>query len=463
MTAPVLLWLRRDLKLSDQAALVAASAQGSVIPVYVLDDETPRHRRMGAASRWWLHHSLASLARDLEAAGSRLILRRGVAADMLACLAAETGASAVHALHHYEPWWVNAERALAKALPDGVPLHLHDGNYLMPPGSVTTGAGTLFKIYTPFSRALATHMPPHEPLPAPAHMPAPSRWPASDRLEDWQLLPTRPNWASCFAEAHLPGEAGAAARLADFAAVAARYGTARNLPSENGSSRLSPHLHFGELSPATIWHQLPGTCSGLDTYRKELIWRDFAQNLICLYPDYGRTHGRAQFDALPWRDPADPAVAADIAAWQQGRTGYPIVDAGMRQLWATGWMHNRVRMIAASFLIKHLLVDWRVGEQWFWDTLVDADYASNAANWQWVAGSGVDANMFVRIMAPLSQSEKFTAGDYIRRWVPELANVPDPWVHDPWGQSQAVHGYPRPIIGHREGRERALAAWAVVK
>ena len=463
MTAPTLLWLRRDLRLNDQPALVAAVTSGPVIPVYVLDDDTPRHRRLGGASRWWLHHSLASLARSIEERGSRLILRRGVAADVLARLAAETGASAIHAIRHYEPWWRNAENSLAKALPDTVPLTLHDGNYLMPPGSVRTGSGGIFKIYTPFSRALLQHMPPPRPLPPPANIPAPDLWPDSAKLTDWRLLPTRPDWASGFAPLWSPGEGGAAANLATFAPRASAYATARNLPSQDGSSSLSPHLHHGEISPATVWHTVDAVGEGEETYRKELIWRDFAQNLICLYPDYGKANGRAQFDAFPWRDPADPAVAADIAAWQQGRTGYPVVDAGMRQLWATGWMHNRVRMIAASFLIKHLLVDWRIGEQWFWDTLVDADYASNAANWQWVAGTGVDANMFVRIMAPLSQSEKFDAAAYIRRWVPELAHIPEPAIHDPWGQGSIVKSYPKPLIGHREARERALAAHATIK
>jgi deoxyribodipyrimidine photo-lyase len=463
MTAPVLLWLRRDLRLADQAALGAACAAGPVIPVYVLDNETPKHRRMGGASRWWLHHSLASLANDLEAAGSRLILRRGVAADVMAALAVETGASAIHALHHYEPWWINAERALARALPDGVKLHLHDGNYLLPPGTARTGSGGMFKIYTPFWRALSAFMPPPLPSPAPETIPAPTQWPASDRLDDWALLPIRPNWASGFAE-WTPGEAGAQERIAAFtAATARRYDEQRNLPSIEGTSRLSPHLHFGEVSPATLWRSYAPLGRAVETYLKELVWRDYAQNLIVMLPDLGKANGKPQFDALPWRDPADPAVAADIAAWKEGRTGYPIVDAGMRQLWATGWMHNRVRMIAASFLIKHLLVNWRVGEQWFWDTLVDADYASNASNWQWVAGSGVDANMFVRIMAPLSQSEKFDAAAYIRQWVPELADVPEPWIHDPHGAGKIVRGYPKPLIGHREARERALAAFASVK
>jgi deoxyribodipyrimidine photo-lyase len=463
MSAPTILWLRRDLRLANQPALLAACAAGPVIPVYVLDDETPKHRAMGGASRWWLHHSLAALARDLEAKGSRLILRRGVAAEVLAELAAEIGASAIHAIHNYEPWWLNAERALAKTLPEGMKLHLHDGNYLLPPGTARTGSGGMFKIYTPFWRAVSAHMPPPEPLPVPRSIPMPDQWPESDGLNDWRLLPTRPDWAGGMRDEWTPGEAGADERLAAFASKAARYDSRRNLPSDEGSSRLSPHLHFGEISPAMLWHALSDKGGEVETYLKELVWRDYAQNVIVMLPDYGRANGKAQFDALPWRDPHDPAVAADIEAWQQGRTGYPIVDAGMRQLWATGWMHNRVRMIAASFLIKHLLVDWRVGEEWFWDTLVDADYASNATNWQWVAGSGVDANMFVRIMAPLSQSEKFDAAGYIRQWVPELANVPEPWIHDPWGQGKAVTGYPRHIIGHREGRERALAAFAAVK
>ncbi|QJQ33055.1 deoxyribodipyrimidine photo-lyase [Sphingomonas lacunae] len=462
MSAPQIVWFRRDLRLADQAALAAAAAAGPVIPVYILDDETPRHRRMGAASRWWLHHSLTALARQLDERGSRLILRSGSAAENLAKLVAETGASSIHALHHYEPWWRNAETALRKALPPGVQLHLHHGNYLLPPGSVKTGSGTDFKIYTPFWRALNQHMPPSAPLSAPRAMTVPLRWPASEALDAWRLLPRHPDWATGFGD-WTPGEAGALAQLEWFEPFASRYDSRRNLPSVEGSSRLSPHLHFGEVSPATVWHRLMGKGGEVETYLKELVWRDYAQNLILSMPDYGNRNGKSQFDALPWRDIEQPTVAAELLAWQQGRTGYPIVDAGMRQLWTTGWMHNRVRMIAASFLIKHLLIDWRVGEQWFWDTLVDADYASNAANWQWVAGSGVDANMFVRIMAPLSQSEKFDAGAYIRRWVPELRELPEPWLHDPTGHGQWVRGYPKAIIGHREARERALAAFAGIK
>ncbi|WP_033924797.1 cryptochrome/photolyase family protein [Sphingomonas sp. 35-24ZXX] len=463
MNSPVIVWLRRDLRLADQPAMAAAAKAGPVIPVFVLDDETPRHRRMGGASRWWLHHSLTSLAADLEKIGSRLILRRGVAAEVIADLARETGAIAVHALRHYEPWWRNAEKALKDKLPEGCAFERHDGNYLMPPGSVTTGSGQPYKIYTPFWRALAQHMPRAQPLPVPKTLAAPDRWPESDDLAAWALLPTKPDWAKGFGEEWTPGEAGAADRLAAFDPRARLYEEQRNLPSVEGTSRLSPHLHFGEISPATVWHATMDAGGSVETFLKELVWRDYAQNVIAQYPDYGKANAREGFDAFPWRDPADEDVARDLTAWQQGRTGYPLVDAGMRQLWATGWMHNRVRMVAASFLIKHLLIDWRVGETWFWDTLVDADYGSNATNWQWTSGTGVDSNMFVRIMAPLTQSDKFDAAGYIRQWVPELAGLSDSAIHDPEAAGKYVKGYPKKVIGHKEARERALAAHAKTK
>ena len=457
MTAPTIVWFRRDLRLSDQAALAAAAGAGPVVPVYILDDETPRHRRMGAASRWWLHHSLASLDAGLQARGSRLILRRGRSEDELARLIGETGAAAVHCLHHYEPWWRNAERAVAKRMK----LVGHDGNYLAPPGSVTTGSGGLYKIFTPFWRALQGHMPPARPVDAPRRIAAPPAWPASDKLADWKLLPRNPDWATRFAEDWMPGEEAARQRVAGFVDDAADYGRRRNLPSEEGSSRLSPHLHFGEISPAHVWHSLADAGGSADAFLAEVGWRDYAQNVILQFPDYGRKSARGAFDAFPWRNGA--AADGDLAAWRQGRTGYPIVDAGMRQLWATGWMHNRVRMIAASFLIKHLLVDWRVGEQWFWDTLIDADYGNNSVNWQWVAGSGIDSNMFPRIMAPLTQSEKFGAAGYIRQWVPELAHLDDAAIHDPDDHGCRPDAYPEKIVGHREARARALAAYAMIR
>jgi deoxyribodipyrimidine photo-lyase len=457
-----ILWFRRDLRLVDQAALAAAMTGGTpVIPVYILDDETPRHRKMGGASRWWLHHSLTALDADFRKLGSRLILRRGKSDEVLSALAQETGATAIHCIRHYEPWWRNAEKAVAKALPEPSELICHDGNYLLPPGNLRTGSGGEYKIYTPFMRALMQQMPPHEPLPPPQKIAAPDKWPDSDKLADWELLPTKPDWAGGMKKMWTPGEAGARNRLEDFADRASKYEQQRNLPSVDGTSFLSPHLHFGEISPATCWHATMNSGGSVDVFLKELVWRDYAQNVICQSPEYGSKNAREAFDRLPWR--SGPEAEADLQAWQQGRTGYPIVDAGMRQLWATGWMHNRVRMIAASFLIKHLLIDWREGEQWFWDTLVDADYGSNSVNWQWVAGTGVDSNMFVRIMAPLSQSEKFDAANYIREWVPELTHLSDSVIHDPEENGVRPTNYPLKVIGHKVARERALAAYRTIK
>ncbi|WP_294242818.1 deoxyribodipyrimidine photo-lyase [uncultured Sphingomonas sp.] len=450
MTAsPTILWFRQDLRLHDQPALLAAADAGPVIPVYTLDDETPGDWRMGAAQRWWLHHSLTSLAKDLEELGSRLILRRGKAVDILRALMEETGATEVHAIRHYEPWWRKAEEALDDC------LTLHDGNHLARPELVTTGSGKPFRIYSAFWKGLQGHLPPEHPLDRPETLSAPTHWPNSEKLADWSLLPTKPDWSTGFDEDWIPGEATARERMADFGDKAVPYDTARNMPSEEGSSRLSPHLHFGEVSVRAVWHSLARR-GDTETFRKELAWRDFTDAVVMALPDYADRNGRDAFDAMPWRSGKE--AAKDLKAWQTGRTGYPIVDAGMRQLWATGWMHNRVRMITASFLIKHLLIDWREGERWFWDCLVDADYGNNAVNWQWVAGTGIDSNMFGRIMAPLSQSEKFDAGDYIRQWVPELKHVSDAAIHDPEEAGCRPKDYPAKIIGHREGRERALAA-----
>jgi deoxyribodipyrimidine photo-lyase len=267
------------------------------------------------------------------------------------------------------------------------------------------------------------------------------------------LLPTKPNWAREFGDDWLPGESGAGQKLQAFAANVAAYSEQRDRPSIAGTSSLSPHLHWGEVSAAQVWHALDRADGG--KFLKELAWRDFSRSAILAQPDIGRVNGRAKMDAFPWRDSED-----DFAAWTKGRTGFPIIDAGMRQLWRSGWMHNRVRMIAASFLVKHLLIDWRRGERWFWDTLIDADYGNNSLNWQWIAGTGVDSQPFYRIMAPLAQSEKFGAGGYIRRWVPELAHLPDAQIHDPPDELRG--DYPPKIIAHGEARARALAALAKV-
>jgi deoxyribodipyrimidine photo-lyase len=455
LTAPVIVWLRRDLRLADQPALSAAAQQGPVIPVFVLDDGAAGEHRAGGASRWWLHHSLESLSRELERQGARLILRRGDAVQQIVAVAEAAGARTVHAVHHYEPWCRAAEQALAARLE----VCLHHGNYLLAPGSVTTGAGAPYKIYTPFYKAALSRLPQRVVLGVP-RLRGPERWPASDRLCEWNLLPTGPDWAGGLRQAWDCGEAAAKAALENFLDHIADYEAEHNHPSVEGTSRLSPHLHWGEISPAQVWEALEGCYNrGADTFRAELLWRDYAQNVVHQFPDYARRSYREEFERFPWR--RDKGAAADLRVWQRGRTGYPIVDAGMRQLWATGWMHNRVRMIAASFLIKHLGIDWREGERWFWDTLVDADYANNAVNWQWVAGSGVDANLFSRIMAPLSQSEKFGAGDYIREWVPELARLSDADIHDPPDELRG--SYPVKRIGHREARERALEGYRRMK
>jgi deoxyribodipyrimidine photo-lyase len=449
-----IVWFRQDLRLHDNPALFAACAQGDVIPVYILDDETPGDRRMGGASRWWLHHSLTALQSRLP----RLVLRRGNCVAELARLAAETGVSRIHVNRLYEPWWQRADSEIAAELD----LVLHDGCHLAPPSTILTGGGTRYKVFTPWWRALLTQMPPGKPLAEPEAILSRGGAPlASDVLTDWNLLPTRPNWATGFGD-WMPGEEGARAAFRAFLPQIGDYDESRNFPAQAGISRLSAHLHFGEISPATIWH-LASKHAGTkaEPFLREVGWRDYATNLMDQFPDYHARNGKPRFDALAWR--SGTGADADFAAWSRGRTGYPIVDAGMRELWSTGFMHNRVRMIAASFLIKHLLIDWRRGERWFWDTLVDADQAANASNWQWVAGTGLDAPLFSRMMAPLSQSEKFSAGDYIRRWVPELAGVSVPYIHDPEEFGVRPKGYPAKIIGHRAARERALSAFADLK
>jgi deoxyribodipyrimidine photo-lyase len=451
MTAPSIVWFRQDLRTADQAALAAAAAEGPVVPVYVLDDKGPGDWRIGGAQRWWLHHSLSRLGKQLSALGSPLVLRRGAAAQEVAKLAAEVGATRVHITAHFEPWWQEAEADLESK----VTLVRHGGNHLVDPACVLTGSGTRYRVFTPFWRALQQQMPPHRPEAAVAKLAKPSGSVTGDRLADWALLPTKPDWATAFAT-WSPGEESAHEALDSFADRLASYDHDRNLPAIDGSSRLSPHLHFGEITPAQIWHALHRH-RGAEPYLREIGWRDFTTNLIDQFPDYADRNGRAAMDALGWRSGA--AADRDFVAWSRGRTGMPIVDAGMRQLWSIGWMHNRVRMITASYLIKHLLIDWRRGERWFWDTLVDADYGNNSVNWQWVAGTGTDSSPFGRIMAPLVQSRKFDADAYIREWVPELRDVPGDAIHDPHEAGLAVD-YPTPLIGHREGRERALAAMA---
>ncbi len=467
MSAPHLIWFRNDLRLADHAAVAAAAAAGPVVALFVLDDDAPGHWRMGGAQRWWLHYSLASLAGTLAERGGRLLLRRGAAGAVVPEVAAAIGAAAVHTLTHYEPWAKAQDAAVGKALAGtSIKFNRYHGVLLAVPKSVLAGGGGRYRIFTPWWRKLQEQMPPPRPLPAPEAM-AFADAPGGDDLGAWALLPSKPDWSGGFG-VWQPGEAGAAARLAAFLDHARDYDRARNMPSVAGSSRLSPHLALGEISVRAVWHAVADAVpAAAEPYLRELGWRDFAANILDQFPDHGDVPGRAQFDDIGFRQAPD-----DLEAWQRGRTGYPIVDAGMRQLWATGWMHNRVRMIAASFLVKHLLIDWRLGERWFWDCLVDADLGANSLGWQWVMGSGVDSSPFNRIFAPVSQSAKFDAAAYIREFVPELAGLGDKDIHAPWEaepmllQAAGVklgRDYPLPIVDHAAARARALAAYAEAK
>jgi len=462
MATPQIVWFRNDLRLNDHAAVRAAAAAGPMIAVYVLDDVSPGEWRTGAAQRWWLDHSLAALDADLRRMGGSLVLRRGIAAEVLGEVAAVAGTRAVHALRHYEPWAKAQQTAVAATLD----LTLHDGATLVPPGAVTAGGGGRYRIFTPFWNALLKMMPPAPPQPAPMIRFAAA--PRSDDLSDWHLLPTHPDWSGGF-DVWTPGEAGAHATLDAFAGNVHAYDEGRNIPGEALTSRLSPHLAHGEISPAQVWAALTSAAGDHALpFLREIGWRDFATETLDQFPAFADEPNRPAFARFPFRD-----APGEFEAWRYGRTGYPIVDAGMRQLWATGWMHNRVRMIAASFLTKHLLIDWRAGERWFWDCLVDADLGNNALGWQWIMGSGVDSSPFNRIFTPVGQSEKFDArGSYIRRWVPELAALPDAAIHAPWTAPPMTlsaagvrlgESYPAPIVDHAGARARALAAYEAIR
>ncbi|HYC06025.1 MAG TPA: deoxyribodipyrimidine photo-lyase [Azospirillaceae bacterium] len=473
---PIIVWFRQDLRLSDNPALSAADGR-TVLPVYILDEEAPGAWGIGGAARWWLHHSLTALAEGLAARGLPLVLRRGPAGRELSALMAETGADTVHWNRCYEPYATKRDAAIkAEFAERGLAARSFNGSLLAEPWTLKTGAGQPYRVFTPFWKALLAAPPPEPPLPVPGGLRPPARVPAADDLASWRLLPTRPDWAGGLRETWTPGEAGAQARLADFLdGPVAGYKTMRDFPGVEGTSRLAAHLHFGEVSPRQVWAAArmleaveggTGT-SGIDSFLREIGWREFCYNLLYNYPDIPDRPLNPRFEAFPWTPDA-----TTLSAWQRGRTGYPIVDAGMRQLWRTGWMHNRVRMIVGSFLVKHLLQPWQAGEAWFWDTLVDADLANNACGWQWIAGCGADAAPYFRVFNPVLQSRKFDPeGAYIRRWVPELAGLPDAWLHEPWTAPADVLRragvtlgtvYPRPIVDLAAGRDRALAALATL-
>ncbi|MES2862160.1 MAG: deoxyribodipyrimidine photo-lyase [Pseudomonadota bacterium] len=471
---PIILWFRRDLRLADNPALNHAHASGRpIVPVYIFDDG-PAVRPIGGASRWWLDKSLRALAASIAERGGRLILRRGDSEGELRRLIEQTGATCVLMNRLFEPDAWTRDADIAHALQaEAVEVKGFNGALLAKPGSVLNGTGGPYKVFTPFMKALRALVEPPPHTLGPRDLSGAPKL-SSDDIDEWGLHPTRPDWSTGFVGA--PGEAGANATLARFVARGLKsYAVDRDRPDRDGTSRLSAPLHFGEISPWRVWTAAYDAAAAgkaptaqAEKLTSELIWRDFSAHLLHHFPTLPDRAFRPEYDAMAWRD--DEAA---FRAWTKGQTGYPIVDAGMRELWTTGIMHNRVRMIVASFLIKHLLIDWRKGEAWFWDTLLDADLGQNSQNWQWVAGSGADASPWFRIFNPITQGQKFDPdGRYVKRWAPELARLSPAFVHSPWTAPSEVlrdagvtlgRTYPRPLVDHAEARARALAALKAIK
>lgn len=453
MTPRTIVWFRDDLRIGDNPALHEAVTRGEpIVAVFVLDEHSPGIRPLGAASRWWLHHSLNALRRDLGELGVSLVLRRGAAGQVIPALVAETDADAVYWNRRYAAPERELDARLKSDLRDaGLDVRSFGANLLFEPWTVRTGSGTPYGVFTPFWKACLTLPEPRDPLPAPTAARGARLEIDSDDLQDWGLLPTDPDWAQGLRDTWEPGEASAQSRLAAFLAEdLPDYAQERDRPDRPVTSRLSPHLRWGEISPHEVWHQTRARyadgphAAAAQKFLAEVGWREFAWHILFHFPDLATKNWRSEFDAFPW-----PRLnPARLEAWQRGRTGVPLVDAGMRELWHTGTMHNRVRMVTASFLTKNLLIDWRKGEQWFWDTLVDADAASNPFSWQWVAGSGADAAPYFRIFNPELQAAKFDPDRrYVHRWAPEYAG----------------EGAPEPIVDLKATRDAALAAYEVVK
>jgi deoxyribodipyrimidine photo-lyase len=469
MSDPSLVWFRLDLRLADNPALLAAIRRGGpVIPVFIWTPEEEAHWQPGAASRWWLHQSLTQLDGSLRERGARLIIRRGPTLEAIRQLLVESAASAVYWNRRYEPAAIDRDRRVKAALhDDGCTVESFNNSLLFEPWTVRTQQGAPYQVFSAFWRTCLALDEPRPPQPAPADIKAPGRWPATIPLRELGLEPTV-DWAGGLRSSWRPGEAGAWQQWNRFLDDGlSEYATARDHPDRVGTSRLSPHLHFGEIGPRQVWSAIrrqPDLRSRAhQRFLQELGWREFAHHLLFHFPHTPEQPLRQSFAKFPWKRDED-----HLRAWKRGRTGFPIVDAGMRELWHTGWMHNRVRMIAASFLVKDLLIPWQDGAAWFWDTLVDADLANNTLGWQWIAGCGADAAPYFRIFNPVMQAEKFDPdGAYVRRWVPELRALPDRWLQRPWEAPTAAlaesgielgRTYPRPLIDHRKARTRALAA-----
>jgi deoxyribodipyrimidine photo-lyase len=440
-----IVWLRDDLRLADNPALRAAVERDEpIVVLYVLDEESDGVRPLGGAAKWWLHHSLASLRERVEERGGRLVLRRGAAADVVPAVVAATEASAVFWNRRYGGAERDIDTGIKAALrDDGIEAQSFAASVLFEPWTVRTGDDRPFSVFTPFWRACLRLPAPREPLPEPRELAGPHARPDTDDLDSWGLLPRHPDWAGGLRETWEPGEPAARHRLREFVADdLAQYDRTRDEPGAGATSLLSPRLRWGEVSPFTVWHELMRSGDGAGRFLSELGWREFAWHTLFHAPELATRNWRREFDAFPW-----PRLRpARLQAWEKGVTGIPLVDAGMRELWHTGWMHNRVRMVVGSFLVKNLLIDWRHGEQWFWDTLVDADAASNPFNWQWVAGSGADATPYFRVFNPELQQKKFDGdGVYVGRWAPEYldpdADVPEPLVDLAASRQDALDAY----------------------
>ncbi|MBL7649472.1 MAG: deoxyribodipyrimidine photo-lyase [Candidatus Hydrogenedentes bacterium] len=473
----VLYWIRNDLRLADNPALTAAIASGQpVIPVFIWSPEEEGNWPPGAATRAWLERSLAALAAAYETCGSRLILRQGSTCDILLSLCDECGADTVVASRRYEPSALRQEADVRDALREsGRSIKVFNGSLLNAPNDVATQMGEPYKVFTPYYNACLKREPLAVPYPAPERIPAPVKWPATETLESLTLTPEHP-WVGKMLRHWQIGEAGAQARLAAWVdEPVTGYPVNRDLPGISGTSTLSPYLHFGEISPRQIAHavrQYPvhrdESVNANESYIRQLYWREFAHHLLYHFPHTPEEPLKELFGRFPW-----VKNDAYLKRWQRGQTGYPFVDAGMRELWETGWMHNRVRMVVASFLIKDLRIHWREGADWFWDTLFDADLPNNSLGWQWVAGCGADAAPYFRVFNPVTQGMKFDgAGEYVRKWVPELAALPDKYIHCPWELGPielASHGvtlgnnYPHPMVNHDEARKTALAIYDELK
>lgn len=480
-----IVWFRQDLRLEDQPALAAASRRGGpVLPVYIWQPDEEGAWPPGGASRWWLHRSLMALGQELQQRGSRLILLRGDpisqggTAATLERLVEETGASAVFWNRRYGPDAISRDTRIKLLLRQrGIAAESFNGSLLYEPMEVANRQGAPFKVFAPFWKYVLARDEVQSPVAAPERLIAPGSWPEGVALEEFGLEP-RIDWASGFISRWTPGERGAKERLQEFLGQGiAQYRGDRDRPGLEGTSRLSPHLHFGEMGPRQVWrevreaienHRGGGFAEQGEFYLRELGWREFAYHLLFHFAHTIRRPLREEFERFPWRTSTE-----HLRAWQRGRTGYPIVDAAMRELWTTGWMHNRARMIAASFLVKDLLLPWQEGAAWFWDTLVDADLANNTLGWQWTAGCGADAAPYFRIFNPMIQGEKFDGdGAYVRRWVPEIAGLSNEWLHRPWEAPEAMRRslgielgttYPHPIVNHNQARQEALAALAAIR